>query len=78
VKISGELYFDRAHFETARGRLLDYLANHGEINAATYRDLLAGSRKFAISLLDYFDHAGVTTRIGDVRRLRKAPDAAPR
>jgi selenocysteine-specific elongation factor len=72
VKISSELYFDRSHLEAARSRLLDYLANHEEINAATYRDLLAASRKFSISLLDYFDHAGVTTRVGDVRRLRKA------
>jgi selenocysteine-specific elongation factor len=71
VKISSDLYFDRSHLEAARTRLLDYLANHAEINAATYRDLLAASRKFSISLLDYFDHAGVTTRVGDARRLRK-------
>ena len=71
VKISSELYFDRTHLEAARGRLLEYLAQHDEINAATYRDLLAASRKFSISLLDYFDHAGVTTRVGDARRLRK-------
>jgi hypothetical protein len=32
--------------------------------------MLGASRKFAIALLDYFDHAGVTTRVGDVRRLR--------
>jgi selenocysteine-specific elongation factor len=75
VKIASELYFDRSHFEAARSRLLDYLADHAEINAATYRDLLAASRKFAISLLDYFDHAGVTTRVGDARRLRKPSGA---
>ncbi|HKD70125.1 MAG TPA: selenocysteine-specific translation elongation factor [Candidatus Binataceae bacterium] len=72
VKISSELYFERSQLEAARGRLVDYLADHGEINAATYRDLLAASRKFSISLLDYFDHAGITTRVGDNRRLRKA------
>ena len=27
------------------------------------------SRKFAIALLDHFDHTGVTTRVGDTRRL---------
>jgi selenocysteine-specific elongation factor len=75
VKIASELYFDRTHFEAARDRLLEYLASHAEINAATYRDLLGTSRKFAISLLDYFDHAGVTTRVGDARRLRKTPTA---
>jgi len=72
VKVAAELYFDRTHFEDARGRLLGYLADHAEINAAAYRDLLAASRKISISLLDYFDHAGVTTRVGDARRLRKA------
>ncbi len=72
VKISTDLYFDRGRLEAARARLLDYLAAHEEINAATYRDLLSASRKFSISLLDYFDHAGVTTRVGDNRRLRKA------
>jgi selenocysteine-specific elongation factor len=72
VKISSDLYFDRSHLETARTRLLEYLANHNEINAATYRDLLSASRKFSISLLDYFDHTGVTTRVGDARRLRKS------
>ncbi len=71
VKIASDLYFERSHLEAARSRLLDYLASHQEINAATYRDLLAASRKFSISLLDYFDHAGVTTRVGDARRLRR-------
>ena len=35
-----------------------------------YRDLLGASRKFAIALLDYFDHSGVTIRVGDARKLR--------
>ncbi len=71
VKISTDLYFERSRLDAARARLLDYLSRHGEINAATYRDLLSASRKFSISLLDYFDHIGVTTRVGDNRRLRK-------
>ena len=73
VKVASELYFDRTQLDAARARLVEYLADHAEINAATYRDLLSASRKFAISLLDYFDHTGVTTRVGDARRLRKAP-----
>jgi hypothetical protein len=32
--------------------------------------VLDASRKFAIALLDYFDHSGVTTRVGDTRKLR--------
>ena len=70
VKIATDLYFSRDAMEAARQRLLDHLKTAPEITAATFRDLLGASRKFAIALLDYFDHSGVTTRVGDARRLR--------
>src|SRR5512146_655472 len=70
VKIATDLYFSREAMEAARQRLLDHLRTVPEITAATFRDLLGASRKFAIALLDYFDHSGVTTRVGDARRLR--------
>ena len=72
VKIATDLYFSRAAADGARAKLIEYLKTHSEITAATFRDLLGASRKFAIALLDYFDHAGVTTRVGDARRLRSA------
>src|SRR5277367_2046378 len=58
VKIASELYFARAAADAARARLVDYLKTHDTITAATFRDLLGASRKFAIALLDHFDHAG--------------------
>ena len=70
VKIATDLYFSRAAADTAKDRLVEYLKTHNEITAATFRDLFGASRKFAIALLDHFDHAGVTTRVGDTRRLR--------
>jgi selenocysteine-specific elongation factor len=70
VKIATDLYFSRTAADAARGRLVEYLNAHSEITAATFRDLLGASRKFAIALLDQFDHAGITTRTGDTRRLR--------
>ena len=70
VKIASELYFSRAAADAARARLVDYLKTHDAITAATFRDLLGASRKFAIALLDHFDHTGLTTRVGDARRLR--------
>jgi len=72
VKIATDLYFDRAHFDDARARLLKHFEQHPEVSAAVYRDLLGTSRKFAIALLDFFDHSGVTTRVGDLRRLRSS------
>jgi selenocysteine-specific elongation factor len=70
VKIATDLYFSRAAADTARDRLVEYLNSNPEITAATFRDLLGASRKFAIAILDHFDHIGVTTRVGDARRLR--------
>jgi len=70
IKIATDLYFGKAPFESAKSRLTERLAADGEITAATYRDVLNASRKYAIALLDHFDHSGVTTRIGDVRKLR--------
>ena len=70
VKVATDLYFDRGALETAQTRLTERLKADGEITAAIYRDMLNASRKFAIALLDYFDHAGLTTRVGDLRKLR--------
>jgi selenocysteine-specific elongation factor len=70
VKIATDLYFSRAASDAARSHLVEYLKTHSEITAAVFRDLLGASRKFAIALLDHFDHTGVTTRVGDTRRLR--------
>ena len=65
-----DLYFSRAASDAAKDRLVKYLETHSDITAAIFRDLLGASRKFAIALLDHFDHTGVTTRVGDTRRLR--------
>ena len=35
--------------------------------------LIGASRKFAIALLEWLDRTGVTVRVGDLRRLRRAP-----
>jgi len=70
VKVATDLYFARAAFDAAQAKLIERLKADGEVTAASYRDSLKASRKFAIALLDYFDHTGVTTRVGDLRKLR--------
>jgi selenocysteine-specific elongation factor len=73
VKVSTDLYFGAAAVSQARQIVREYAAAHGDITAATFRDLLGASRKFSIALLDYFDRTGFTLRVGDVRRLRAVP-----
>jgi len=73
AKIAEGLYFGREPLEQARQQLRDHVAAHGDITAATFRDLLGASRKFSIALLDYFDRTGFTLRVGDLRKLRATP-----
>jgi selenocysteine-specific elongation factor len=70
VRVAAELYFGPAALDAAKAILIERLQLDGKITAAVYRDLLGASRKFAIALLDYFDHTGVTLRSGDDRKLR--------
>jgi selenocysteine-specific elongation factor len=72
VRIAKDLYFSSSAVKAAQMLLLGYFKTHNEISAAVFRDLLQASRKFAIALLDYFDHSGFTLRVGDMRRLRAA------
>jgi selenocysteine-specific elongation factor len=78
IKVATDLYFAQKAFALAQDRLVQRLNSDGEISAATYRDTLGASRKFAIALLDYFDHTGVTTRVGDLRKLRQPSSGSPR
>ncbi|HJY83874.1 MAG TPA: selenocysteine-specific translation elongation factor [Candidatus Binatia bacterium] len=71
VKVTSDLYFGSAVLEKAKTALTTHLTAQGEISAAAFRDLLGISRKTAIPLLEYFDRAGLTLRVGDVRKLRK-------
>jgi selenocysteine-specific elongation factor len=73
VRVAPDLFYDPAAVAEGTQRLAAYCAQHGEITAAAFRDLIGASRKFAIALLDWCDRTGVTLRIGDARRLRRAP-----
>ena len=73
AKIAEGLYFGRDPLERARQLLRNHVTTHGDINAASFRDLLGASRKFSIALLDYFDRTGFTLRVGDIRKLRGTP-----
>jgi selenocysteine-specific elongation factor len=71
ARIGEGMYFARAPLDRARELLRSHVERHGEITAASFRDLLGASRKFSIALLDYFDRTGFTLRVGDLRKLRR-------
>jgi len=67
VVLSGEQYFTREAIDEATGRLLEFLADAGEITVSQFKDLLGTTRKYAVPLMEYFDRQKVTRRVGDVR-----------
>ncbi len=77
VRITTDMYFLASSIEQLRGTLVQFLSEKGEMNAAAFRDLIGSSRKYTIPLLEYFDRAGLTIRIGDIRKL-KVPLGAPK
>jgi selenocysteine-specific elongation factor len=71
VRVAPDLYWARAAADEARGLLEQHCRAHGDVTAATFRDLIGASRKFAIAFLDWCDRTGVTVRVGDLRKLRR-------
>jgi selenocysteine-specific elongation factor len=71
VRVAPDLYYAPAAIEEAKALVAAHCRAHDEISAGVFRDLIGASRKFAIALLDWCDRTGVTTRVGDMRRLRR-------
>ena len=73
VRLEGDLYFLNSALEEANRRLLAFAAGKEEISVSEFRELLGTSRKYAVPLLNWFDHSGRTERIGDNRIIKRCP-----
>jgi selenocysteine-specific elongation factor len=70
VELADQILVHTIHLEKSKQILCNHLEKHGRIRLAEYKDLLNTSRKFAVPLLEYWDRAGLTKRVGDDRVLR--------
>ena len=73
LRLKDNIVYHRHALREAENLLKEHLSRNNEITAAEFRDLLGITRKHAIPLLEYFDTARITLRLGDIRVLR--PDA---
>jgi selenocysteine-specific elongation factor len=71
IKVKEDLFFHRDVIEGLRNRLVEYLKEKGDIDAPRFKEMTNASRKYTIPLLEYFDLAQLTVRVGDKRVLRK-------
>ncbi|MCX5900998.1 MAG: SelB C-terminal domain-containing protein [Proteobacteria bacterium] len=67
-----ELYFEAQALDGLIKKTMGLAAkNNGEVTLAGFKEVTGLSRKFMIPLLEYFDKAKLTLRVGDKRVLRK-------
>ncbi len=71
LKIKEDLFFHRKIIEELEGRLVNFLKAHGTITTPQFKEMTGTSRKYTIPLIEYFDRAQLTVRVGDSRVLRK-------
>ena len=70
LRLKDNIIYHRYALAEAENLLRKHLSRNNEITAAEFRDLLGITRKHAIPLLEYFDTARITLRVGDKRVLR--------
>jgi selenocysteine-specific elongation factor len=66
-----ELLFDAAALRGIQEKLVAFLSTHGGITVTEFKELCGLTRKHTIPLLEHFDGAKLTLRVGDRRVLRK-------
>jgi selenocysteine-specific elongation factor len=71
VRVGADMYFLKETLDELKRSLVEAFIDRGEVTPAMFRDRFGTSRKYTIPLLEYLDRAGITFRVGDVRRLRK-------
>ncbi|GAC1350664.1 MAG: selenocysteine-specific translation elongation factor [Ktedonobacteraceae bacterium] len=70
VKLGDGVLFLRETYDEAIAIIVSYLHEHGTITVAEARDVLGGTRKYILPLLEHLDALKVTRRAGDERVLR--------
>jgi selenocysteine-specific elongation factor len=65
-----DLWFHKAAVDELRARLIGHLSEKGQITPQEWKEMVGGTRKFAIPLAEHFDAEKLTLRVGDLRKLR--------
>lgn len=69
VKLDEEIALSKVAFDEAVMLVRKFIKENGSIQLGQFRDMLGTSRKYAMTLLDYFDQNKITKRVGDNRVL---------
>ena len=67
VRLDAQIYMEAGCYDQALQTAMDLIDKNGTVTLAEYRDALGTSRKFAVALLEQFDRARLTKKVGDAR-----------
>ncbi len=71
LRIGEKLWFSREAVETLRKQVIVFFQSNEEMSTPDFKRITGVSRKYLIPLIEYFDAAKWTIRVGDVRKLRQ-------
>jgi selenocysteine-specific elongation factor len=66
-----DLWFHKQAVDALRAKLTQFLVEKTQITPQEWKEMVGGTRKFAIPLAEHFDAEKLTLRIGDLRKLRR-------
>lgn len=69
TKVGDDMYFATESLDQARTAITDFIKANQSVTIGEARDLLGGSRKYVLPLLEYLDREKITRRVGDKRIL---------
>jgi len=72
VEVGGGIIFHRDVLAEIERHVITHVTAQGDITVAALRDALGSSRKFTLTVLEYFDARRLTRRVGDKRVLVKS------
>ena len=76
VRVGADLYFLGETLDMVARVLREEISGERGVTPAAFRDRFGTTRKYTIPLLEYLDRAGVTVRVGNVRRMKPAGTTA--
>ncbi|MFV0518955.1 MAG: selenocysteine-specific translation elongation factor [Lachnospirales bacterium] len=69
VRIDKDIYIHMEYINKSKKIIEEFVNKNGNITLADFRNITNSSRKYSLMLLDYFDNAKYTKRVGDNRIL---------
>jgi selenocysteine-specific elongation factor len=75
VRVAEGLWYAREHLDAVEAIIREWFQTHDSIDLAGLKSVTGLSRKYLVALLEHFDAQKMTMRVGDVRVLRRLPNA---